>query len=103
MSRNRIYFDVEFKNLGFGKPLTKLFIKFLLKHSAYIGYIVNFSDATFNHYSGVPLSVRGGFVNAKTIIDRSFLWSSTKEGDDFWDELDNQWAICFNKHRQKCK
>jgi len=39
-------------------------------------------------------SLKGCFINISNIvylIDYSFTWSSTKEGHDFWSELDIKW------------
>lgn len=63
------------------------FRQFLIDHNCYHEYLVN----TTNRYSDEQIL---NFVlkkNKYDYIDRSFVWSRTPEGDEFWGRMDNKW------------
>lgn len=84
------------------REIVKEFLLFLKKENAYKKYIKAIKQQkkgqfkNLGNYINVLTidSLKGCFVYSSNIgylIDSSFHWASTKEGHDFWSELDRKW------------
>ena len=63
-------------------------MKFLLEQDALDKFIVNkANDSEPFHYTNSAKS--------ENVIDSSFIWKDTPEGEDFWDKLDNQYVTLY--------
>lgn len=62
------------------KKDTKKFVTFLKKHNCYLSYRKNCRDFFYIVET-----------NTCNVISCAFTWLSTKEGQDFWYEMDRKW------------
>ena len=69
----------------------KKFILFLKKKGVYATFRKNI------HPTRVRNDIKDGYI-LPYIIDLSFVWSETKEGDDFWRKISNKWSHCSAKN-----
>lgn len=76
------------------KPLTneEIYIIFLKKHR-------KFSSFKRQRYQGFRAVIK--VTNVKNAVDRSMLWDTTKEGDDFWMSLEEKWQDLCDKFKLK--
>lgn len=76
---------------GINKPFIKLFTQFLLRFNIYDAFIYNsIRDSikyNFNDDFQNPISNPYHFINS------SFTWGETKEGSDFWEDMEIRWYL----------
>lgn len=73
----------------------KLFIKFLKDNKAYETFMFN-----LNSKKGFFFTPKKFFNNTfyEDFVSNAFAWAETKEGYDYWDELEDKW---FDNLRMK--
>ncbi len=97
---------IEIRNLD---SLIKVFFRWLKNNNIYHSYLNNMRDIeyvnnieSYKEYFDINsfnLVGRDGRIKkhvAGSIIDYSFHWCNTDEGDDFWRDKNNKWSDFFN-------
>lgn len=86
------------------RDIIREFLFFLKKENAYKEYIKAIKQQRKNQFLNWENHVNIFTINPLKecfknnnnqlcyLIDRSFLWTSTKEGHDFWSALDEKWS-----------
>ena len=81
--------------------IMKIFIRFLKREGAYHKFITNSSlrtkyfDNNTTFYDIINDDIK--YSNGRNLINYSFCWSETSEGDEFWRILDRKWRYIIMK------
>lgn len=79
------------KNSESTKTAIKFFKQFLVANDALEGYLAGLR-AEAQNYSDYAQSI---VYSPKTLICHAFYWADTKEGHEYWDDLDRRWLkVC---------
>ncbi len=70
--------------------MKKKFILFLKKKGIYAAFRKNIDSPRVRN------DIKYGHI-LSFIFDISFFWSETKEGEDFWRNISNEWRNCSTK------
>lgn len=73
------------------KTAIKFFKQFLVTNNALEGYLAGLraEKAIFSPYT------QSLVYSPKTLICHAFYWADTKEGHEYWDDLDRRWLkVC---------
>lgn len=96
------------------KVIIKQFIKFLKKNNALYSYIfylrreekrhIKDNDiiylllfSEFTPYNDNLFKIINGKYLACRLIKRAFIWSFTKDGYNYWNDLSNEWEVMVDK------
>lgn len=81
------------KNSESTKTAIKLFKQFLVTNNALEGYLAGL--AAVKETPGLNFSLKRKVGAPKEFILCAFSWDNTKEGHEYWDDLDLQWfKVC---------
>jgi hypothetical protein len=82
----------------------KLLYKFLKKHNALQRYCVNVLNYRRGEtpFQGIEKDVLTMIEYSDCNIGSSFLWDSTKEGHEYWEDLNLQFIAYFYERRNAC-
>ena len=88
------------------EDMIKEFVVFLKKHNAYTKFLscAEYYHRCFNHYYSKTqeLSIKSillkkwkevGIIESGNLLSSSFSWSLTKEGFEYWANLQRQWEL----------
>jgi hypothetical protein len=94
MNENNINWNdwnIEEEDNKLDEILNKKFVKFLKDNNAYDKFITNLNIVN------KPIEIFCDDSKKKSYINRSFIWFQTKEGFDFWENLNVKWIQFLNK------
>lgn len=81
------------KNSESTKTAIKLFKQFLITNNALEGYLAGL--AAVKETPGLNFSKKRKVGAPKEFIFCAFSWNQTKEGREYWDDLDRRWLkVC---------
>ena len=81
----------------------KRFFRFLKEEDAY-GEWVSYVKKTLNELQNIPKDYLSTFVlneedKCENAIDFAFVWSTTRQGYDFWEDINNRWLALLGKDK----
>ena len=83
------------------KLLLKIFIKFLKNKHIVHSYFFNFSNSpigqlSFSYFISKICNVSFG----AQLVYSAFAWYKTKEGNDFWSDIEDEWIVIWEKTKK---
>ena len=81
----------------------KRFFRFLKEEDAY-GEWVSYVKKTLNELQNIPKDYLSTFVlneddKCESGISGAFVWSTTKQGLSFWEDINNRWLALLGKDK----
>lgn len=89
------------QELPIKKLLLKIFIKFLKNKHIVHSYLFNFHDSSMGQLSFSDFfSKIGNSSFGAQLVYSAFAWYKTKEGNDFWGDIEVEWVVIWEKTKE---